>query len=315
MKCRSLITLPRTKTGVVPKIPCGQCLQCRLNKRDRWAVRVLLEHQSNSHGQLLTLTFSDEHLANFHRLGSRKIFSNFLQALRMSEKRHGNPAPIRSFGVLEFGETTHRPHFHVALWNTTKNWCWSTATKPREVHAIRPRYSIGPWPHGHVDAMGLNTISARYLCKYITKFNTEMSRPTHEHAAFYARNPPLGLNGLLSLIVEHSRSPLRKQPFEVPILLDGRHWDLPPSMRQHCLDFCHFMGMSTTLDPLQTFSRNQLQSLQQGSVMNMRKDEYDLRQEQVREKIYEFAQEKHNLRIASALRRSQLRAGVPTRLQ
>ena len=51
-------------SGLEPiKIPCGQCLGCRLERSRQWATRCIHEASLWSHNCFLTLTFDDGHLS------------------------------------------------------------------------------------------------------------------------------------------------------------------------------------------------------------------------------------------------------------
>ena len=115
------------------KIPCGQCVECRLAYARNWAVRLEHENQMHDQSAFLTLTYDDEHL-QYTRSGlptlNYKDMQSFIKRLRrrldaISEERRiqaeklGLPPPppirIRFFYSGEYGETTFRPHFHMVL--------------------------------------------------------------------------------------------------------------------------------------------------------------------------------------------------------
>ena len=56
-------------SSIVP-LPCGQCLNCKLNKAKEWAVRCVLEASLYDENFFVTLTYDDEHYpedASLHR--------------------------------------------------------------------------------------------------------------------------------------------------------------------------------------------------------------------------------------------------------
>ncbi|AXL15616.1 replication initiator protein [Microviridae sp.] len=222
-----MIYLPTTKKGIRPLVPCGQCLHCRLDRRDKWVTRCLLESQSSIIGQFWTLTFSDEGLSTLAQQGARKLYTNFSAALKMREKRAKNPLQPRSFGVLEHGEILGRPHLHLLIWNHTQSLLQST---PVQEGLPRPRFTTELWPHGHVDSMPLNPKSCRYVCKYICKFETN---PEEVPISFHCRKPALGYNGLELLVRQISKSPTRKWEHPSNIVIDGKEWALDQTMQKH----------------------------------------------------------------------------------
>jgi len=53
----------RARDHVPIKLPCGQCVGCRLERSRQWAVRCIHEAQMHSQNCFITLTFSPEALA------------------------------------------------------------------------------------------------------------------------------------------------------------------------------------------------------------------------------------------------------------
>ena len=221
--------------------PCNQCIECRLNRRDLWTTRCLLESRHSSTGQFWTLTFSDEGLDTLGTVGLPQLAKRFFDAFRKSEARGGNRTKIRFFGALEHGELRDRPHLHLLIWNHVRNLMNET---PYRDGLPRPRFTTGLWPHGHVDIQPLNPNSARYVCKYVTKFETDPDRVS----VFHARNPPLGYHGLERLVLEHSSSPTRQHELLPTISLDGKDWGLDQSMRSAYWHFCRKYGVRALND-------------------------------------------------------------------
>ncbi|AXL15093.1 replication initiator protein [Microviridae sp.] len=298
MRCRQTIQLAQTKTGQRPNVPCGQCLHCRINRRDRWVTRIWLEYQSSIIGQFWTLTLSDQGLDTYHQKGPKKLWSNFCNALRQKERRQNNTIPVRFFGVLEHGETLGRPHFHTMIFN---HW---TSQKPESRYIPdlpRPRYHIGAWPHGHVDCMPLNTRSARYLAKYTTKFN--QTDPTEENIVFHARRPPLGLVGLEQYLQAVSRSPQRKHLVEPNIEIDGHKWDLDQTMRTHFLRLCRKYGLRhEQYLPDRLNNRILKQAERDSETYSLQLHRLAL--ERQKENIYKMAQTRHLARQEHMLRKA-----------
>ncbi len=246
MRCQSPIQIPNksnhtlatsSQRGLV--IPCSQCLHCRLNRRDKWVARAILESHASFIGQFWTLTFSDDGLNTLREKGAKKLVSSFQNALRMSEQRAGNPLRIRSFGCLEYGETYGRPHVHLMIWNHLHNQRQET---PYRESLPRLRWNIGIWPHGHVDIQPLNTKSMRYVAKYVTKFEEDTEE---EPIVFHCQRPPLGLGGLERLVRDTSLGPTRQWVQHPTIQLDGRTWALDQTMQKHYLRLLRQHGLKS----------------------------------------------------------------------
>lgn len=94
------------------QLPCGKCLNCRLDYARQWAVRCVHEAKMNgSNNCFITLTYSDENLS------SDKLyyvdFQNFMKRLR---KKFPN-TEIGVFVTGEYGDKKKRPHWHALLFN------------------------------------------------------------------------------------------------------------------------------------------------------------------------------------------------------
>lgn len=124
--------------------------------------------------------------------GPRKMLRNFSDALRKSELRDGNQLPIRYCGVLEFGETFGRPHYHILLYNMVKN---RSDPLPYQRGLPRTLFNTSLWPHGHVDVAQFNPSTIAYILKYIFKD----SRTGEPSIPFRTIRPAIGSYGIVSL--------------------------------------------------------------------------------------------------------------------
>ncbi len=59
--------------GDPQRVPCGQCINCRLEKARQWAVRCVHEAQLYAQNCFITLTYSDEHIPQDHSI-QKKYF-------------------------------------------------------------------------------------------------------------------------------------------------------------------------------------------------------------------------------------------------
>lgn len=90
------------------KIPCGQCIGCRIDRSQEWSVRCLHEAKMHRENSYITLTYSPENLPADMSLNYRH-FQLFMYRLR---KEVG---PVRFFMCGEYGEREQRPHYHALL--------------------------------------------------------------------------------------------------------------------------------------------------------------------------------------------------------
>lgn len=90
------------------KLPCGQCIGCRLDRARDWSLRIGHECKLHAPNWFATLTYSDEKLPENGSLRYSDM-QGFYKRLR---KKIGK---FRHFTVGEYGDQTQRPHYH-AIW-------------------------------------------------------------------------------------------------------------------------------------------------------------------------------------------------------
>lgn len=77
------------------KLPCGQCIGCRLEKSRQWAIRCLDEASMHRENSFITLTNSDESVSKFGRSLDVSVFQRFMKRLR----KEVDPLRIRFFSL------------------------------------------------------------------------------------------------------------------------------------------------------------------------------------------------------------------------
>lgn len=92
------------------KIPCGGCINCRAQDRLQWALRCRLEAQLYTNNTFATLTFNDENLPPSLELRHLQLFYKKLRKELAKQQRK-----LRHFSCGEYGDKTHRPHYHAIL--------------------------------------------------------------------------------------------------------------------------------------------------------------------------------------------------------
>lgn len=150
--------------GPAIKLPCGQCIGCRLERSRQWAVRMLHEAQMHEENSFLTLTYSPENLPATGSL-NKKHFQDFMKRLR---GRLGGRR-IRYFHCGEYGERLRRPHYHAILFGfdfPDKVFYKPVGDNGRlYISAMLDE----TWSHGFAVIGDVTFDSAAYVARYVTK--------------------------------------------------------------------------------------------------------------------------------------------------
>jgi len=118
------------------QLPCGQCLECRLEYARQWAVRCVHEAQIHEKNAFITLTYDEKNLrspkldyVDFQLFAKRlrsKIYRDFVakygkenwKLLTPAERKNAlKDSEISIFVTGEYGDKTKRPHWHACIFN------------------------------------------------------------------------------------------------------------------------------------------------------------------------------------------------------
>lgn len=138
--------------------PCGQCLNCRINKAHHWTDRILLESLQHANSSFVTLTYNNFFLPYPHIINGSlfpKDLTLFFKRLRSNTGRK-----FRYYACGEYGGIDERPHYHIALFGYSQ-------LEGKE--KIQDAWSYKGYPIGIVDVGELNSFSARYIAGYVSK--------------------------------------------------------------------------------------------------------------------------------------------------
>lgn len=169
------------------KLPCGQCIGCRLNHAEGWAVRMVHEAQKHGENSFLTLTYSDENLPKNGSLNYEDI-TLFIKKLRKVLSKTLYHGKIKYYRVGEYGENLGRPHYHVILFgfDFTAKIRYKNKENVHKLHRISNdnQYFISSlltdlWNLGHAEIGAVNYNTAMYVAKYVTKKVTGPRKLSH----------------------------------------------------------------------------------------------------------------------------------------
>lgn len=148
------------------EVPCGQCAGCRLEYSRQWAMRCVHEAQLHFDNSFITLTYDDENLPADFSLDKTHL-QKFFKRLR----KHYQPQKIRYYACGEYGDQTHRPHYHACLFGLDfeDKELWKIANGNR-LYTSEILRKI--WPYGYNVIGDVNFQTAAYVARYVMKKQT-----------------------------------------------------------------------------------------------------------------------------------------------
>ena len=161
------------------KLPCGQCIGCRLERSRQWAIRCSHEASLYKDNCFITLTYDD---ANIPPTGSLDI-SHFQKFMKRLRKKFGSN--IRYYHCGEYGEKFRRPHYHACLFNF--DFPDRILFKEKKTGKTIQKYYISAilqelWPFGFSLIGDVSFESAAYVARYILKKVTGEGAKNHYYS-------------------------------------------------------------------------------------------------------------------------------------
>lgn len=193
----------------------------------------MLEAAQYTDNAFVTLTYDDDNLPLNNSVEPR-VLSLFMKRLRKKW-----PVKIRYFGCGEYGETTMRPHYHIAIFNLPT--CRRGITRFSKTGASCCEICDlvkETWGQGNIMIGSLEPKSIAYIAGYITKKMTRIDDERLEgrlpEFARMSLRPGIGLgmmDELASTLLEHK---LDEKMIDVPLSLQhGKNkWPLGRYLRR-----------------------------------------------------------------------------------
>lgn len=144
------------------KVPCGQCIGCKLERSRQWATRCVHEASLYKQNCFITLTYSPENLPADGSLNVRD-YQLFMKRLRKKYKKQ-----IRFFHCGEYGDKTRRPHYHAILFN--HDFSDKKLYKTQNENNLYTSKTLDElWTLGIATIGDVTFESAAYVARYCTK--------------------------------------------------------------------------------------------------------------------------------------------------
>lgn len=110
---RLIVFKPRGTVLSTLNLPCGKCINCRLEFSRGWAVRCLHESKMHSANMFLTLTYDRDSIPKNGSLEPKEL-QLFMKRLYIYFYRKFG-VKIRYYAAGEYGDVNKRPHYHVLV--------------------------------------------------------------------------------------------------------------------------------------------------------------------------------------------------------
>lgn len=108
-----IVFKPRGTVLSTLALPCGKCVNCRLEFSRGWAVRCLHESKMHSANMFITLTYNNDSLPKNSSLEPLEL-QKFLKRLYIYFSRKFG-CKMRYYACGEYGDQTKRPHYHAIV--------------------------------------------------------------------------------------------------------------------------------------------------------------------------------------------------------
>jgi hypothetical protein len=162
---KQIISFKREDNWKEPiKLPCGQCIGCKLLKSVNWAIRC--EHEMSLHDAncFITLTYDEENLPKDYSL-NKWHFEKFMKRFR----KEISPKKIRYFMCGEYGDESWRPHYHAIIFGYDFPDKMRVQTQEVDNPYFLSAQLAKLWPFGHHMITNATFETAAYVARYCTK--------------------------------------------------------------------------------------------------------------------------------------------------
>lgn len=169
-------------------VPCGRCPECVKAKINSWLFRLDKELMISSSPLFVTLTYDEEHvpvsLSGQLTLCKRDV-QLFMKRLRFAYSKVSKKK-IKFYACGEYGSRTHRPHYHMIMFNMDN---------PELIHEC--------WQNGFTYAPPLSDGGMGYVLKYMSKQRKRRDDNDDKLPEFSLMSLRLGANYLTEAIKEY----------------------------------------------------------------------------------------------------------------
>lgn len=143
------------------QLPCGKCLECRLEYSRQWAIRCIHEAQMHPKNCFITLTYDEKHVT------PKLDYSDFQKFMKKLRKLQNDPIGV--FVTGEYGDKTKRPHWHAIIFNWQPSDAKHKYTNDRGDRVFSSETLDRVWGKGITEFGSVTIHSAGYCARYAAK--------------------------------------------------------------------------------------------------------------------------------------------------
>lgn len=145
-------------------VPCGRCMDCRLEFSRQWAMRCVHESKLHDENCWFTLTYDEEHLPY-----AGSLVKEHLQLFYKRLRKANDCSKIRYYSAGEYGSDSGRPHYHVCCFgfDFRDKFFWRLSDSGADVYRSDELDRI--WGKGLTELGDLTFESAAYTARYCCK--------------------------------------------------------------------------------------------------------------------------------------------------
>lgn len=198
-------------------VPCGKCPECLKRARQDWFIRNMVEASLSDNVIFVTLTYRDSCLPREKYSDKPCVCKKDAQGFIHELRNIIYPCKIRYFLSSEYGDITHRPHYHCLLYN----FPWRQFDP---VETIKKA-----WPYGFVQCDQANAARISYVCRYtLAQHGYDFSEKRSVGFMLCSTKPAIGSAWLTPDRVRYYRESLK------PVIhIDGVAYALPRYYHKH----------------------------------------------------------------------------------
>ena len=203
------------------QFPCGQCMNCRVNRQRSKVGRMILEARAHQVSSFITLTYNEDSVPltwSTTQVGELEGNLRPSDLVNFWKRLRHHVSDLRYYAVGEYGNESWRPHYHAILFGQD----------PLHMEELLPKV----WQHGFVDVGMATTDSMAYTAQYTLKKMTKdddwrLGNRWAEYSVA-SKDPAIGTDGLLDIAETLRRRTNRPDICEVPASFrhDGKSWPL-----------------------------------------------------------------------------------------